>query len=83
MYQCNSCKKRFTVEGEPLHYNHKGNVSTRKQLCHYCREHIDPNNDTERTIGVHLDCFVKQYKKWNLSQCWQSAQDWFAELQEW
>jgi len=80
VYKCNQCKKRFTVLGEPLHYNHKGNLSQRKHICHYCGEYIEPDNDTERITGVHLECFVQQYEKLNLESCWEHAQDFFAEL---
>ena len=82
VYQCKDCKKRFTVEGDSFHYNHKGNLLQRKHICHHCGKYIEPDNDTERILGVHLDCFVEKHEEWNLEKLWGTAQDWFADLLE-
>lgn len=59
LYQCKECRKRFTVAGEKKDYNHSGNARIKNKICYYCHNHFD--NDTEKAIGVCLNCLVKNY----------------------
>ena len=60
VYQCDNCRKRFTVEGKKENYNHKGNLYSRKPELYEKRMHeVTPDMKEDETVKEY---FERKYK---------------------